>query len=361
MFLVAEIKPMLTRIPPFDAQRGTSIYFTYFGSKQAIENNLSIREKDTNLAVYDFNYTGFEKVHHLPPSVVVNGKKYVAKLRVKYIDGHYSEYSNDVEFITVKTPVLDIENIDGQGYVYNSDVTFIARYSQENGEMVRTYRFNLYDEKDDLIKRFPLRTPEGAGLVLMETATMLEKGRGYFIECVIETENGFNWSHKEKFIPLYIVPSINGVIQTRNDQKEGFVRVTANLKQLLGTQVRVTDPDDTYISDNYEYEGNEWVIVPQENPIIFKGLGMNRASDFVMKVWCKDIPINSLFLELGTKDGDGIPIKFYRHADRVVAVKEFAGISSRYVSNIVDIPKSGQFMIYARVIEHRIELSLKVI
>lgn len=129
----------------------------------------------------------------------------------------------------------------------------------------------------------------------------LEKSKGYFIECWIETKSGFIWSQREKFIPLYLVPSINGVIQTRNDKEEGFVRITTNLKQLIGTQVRVTDPNDTYISDNYQYEDNEWIIVPPDNPLIFKGLGMNRASDFVMKVWCKDVPVNSMFMELSPK------------------------------------------------------------
>ncbi|MEX3625177.1 hypothetical protein [Viridibacillus arvi] len=359
---MAEIQPMLTRIAPFDALKGTSIYFTYFGSKQAIENNLRIKDKSTGLVVYDFNYTGFEKVHHLPPNVIGNGKVYIAKIRVKYLDGTYSPYSNEVEFTTVKTPVLDIENIDGQGYVYNSDITFIARYSQSDGEMVRTYRFHLYDEKEDLIQSFPLRSPtDGAGIVLTETVTKLEKGKGYFIECVVETVNGFTWSQKEKFIPLYIVPSINGVIQTRNDSDEGFVRITANLKQLLGTQVRATDPNDTYISDNYEYENEEWVIVPSDNPIVFKGMGMNRASDFVMKVWCKNVPIGSQFLELSPQQGQGIPIKFWRYADRVLAVKEYSGIMSRHTSNVVNIPKSGEFMLYARVIEHRIELTLTVL
>lgn len=359
---MAEIQPMLTRIPPFDSTKGTSIYFIYTGSQQLVASNLVIREKLTGLVVYSFDFVGYEKVHHLPPSVIQNGKRFVAKVRVKFADNTYSTYSNEVEFDAVKTPVLDIENIDGQGYVYNSDVTFITRYSQDDSEKVKTYRYHLYDESEDLLQSFPIRIPlDVAGIVLTETVPKLEKGKGYFIECTIETEKGFIWSQREKFIPLYMVPSLNGVIQTRSDEEEGFVRITANIKQLLGTQVRATDESDTYISDNYQYENEEWVIVPSDNPIVFKGMSMNRASDFVMKVWCKDVPIGTKFLEISPKTGEGIPIEFWRHANRIVAKKGLAGLTSSYVSNIINVPLNSSFMLYARVIEHRIELELKIL
>ncbi len=358
---MAEIIPMLLQIDPFDALKGASIYYTYTGSAQSKANNLRITDKTTGLAVYDFDYDGVEKVHHLPPAVITNGKRYTAKLRVKFIDGTYSPYSNEVEFIALSTPVLDIENIDGHGYVYNSDVTFIARYSQPDGEVVKNYRFKLYDEHEELMTSFPLRYPEDAGIVLTETIKSLEKGKGYFIECWIETQNGFIWSQREKFIPLYLVPAINGVIQTRNDEDEGFVRVTTNLKQLIGTQVRATDPNDTYISDNYQYENDDWIIVPSDNPLIFKGLGMNRASDFVMKLWCKDIGEKSMFLELSPKDENGIIIQFWKYADRIVAVKEYAGVTSRYTSNPITLADEDQFMLYVKAIEHRIDLKIELL
>lgn len=358
---MAEVQPMLLRIAPFDATKGSSLYYTYSGSSQTLENNLRITDVGTGMIVYDFNHSSFEKVHHIPPDAIQNGKTYKAKLRVKFLDGTYSPYSNEVEFKAIATPVLDIENIDGQGYVYNSDITFIARYSQPNGERVKTYRYHLYDENEDLIKSFPLRVPsDGAGIILTETASKLEKGKGYFIEISIETVNGFVWSQRERFIPLYIVPSINGLVQTRNDSKEGFVRITANLKQLLGTQVK-PDPDDPYISDNYEYEDDDWIVVPPDQPLIYKGLGMNRASDFIMKLWCRNVPDNSKFLELTPKDKKGIGIQFWKYKDRIVAEKRYNNVVSRHVSNVVTVPNNVDYMLYVKVIEHRIELYITIL
>lgn len=358
---MAEVKPMLLAIDPFDADVGTSIYYTFTGSKATTENNLRITDKSTGLAVYDFSYQGAEKVHHIPPAELENGKTYVAKLRVKYLDETYSPYSNEVEFLVLKRPVLDIENIDGSGYVYNSDITFIARYSQDNGEKVKTYRFHLYDEEEDLIQSYPLRYPTDAGIVLTETVNNLEKNKGYFIECVVVTENGFVWSQKEKFIPIYLVPSIHGVVQTANDEDNGFVRVTANLKQLLGSQVRATDTSDMYFSDNYEYENDDYIIVPSDNPVIYKNLGMNRASDFVVKVWCKNIPDASMFLQLSPKNEEGICIYFWKYEDRIMAVKHYQNLASRHRSNIVTIPDDAEFMLYVRAIEHRIDLEVKIL
>jgi hypothetical protein len=363
VFLVIEVQPTLLAIQPWDATKGTSVYYTYTGSQQALENHLVITDLSTGAIVYSHEYSSFEKVHHIPPNLLTNGKAYKAKIRVKHVDGTYSPYSNEVNFKVFATPVLDIESIDGQGYVYNSDVMFVATYSQSDGELVKTYRFSLYDENEDLIMNFPIRVPSSPNN-LTETVKGLEKGKGYFIECAIETVNGLVYSHRERFIPMYIVPSINGIISTVSDSEEGFIRITANLKQILGTQVKgspKTVEVTEQLVDNYEYIDDDWIVVPQDNPVIFKGLGMNRASDFVLKVWCKDIPNNTKFLELSPAENNGIAIQFWKYQDRIVAVKELNGVRSIYCSNIVIIPTGAEFMLYVKAIEHRIDLSLHIL
>ncbi|MED1125507.1 hypothetical protein [Bacillus atrophaeus] len=365
---MVDIKPTLYPIDPWDALKGTSVYYTYTGSKQSLENELVITDMSLNEIVYKYEFSSFEKVHHIPPSLLVNGKEYKAKIRAKMIDGTYSPYSNEVSFKTFVTPVLDIDNIDGQGYVYNSDVTFIALYSQDDGEQVKNYRFSLYDENEDLIKSFPIRTPSSPE-ALTEVVENLEKGKGYFIECSIETVNGVTYAHRERFIPLYIVPSINGVISTRSDSDEGFIRITANLKQITGTQVRSSPKSSIdsstssieQLKDNYKYIDNEWVVVPPDDPVVFRGLGMNRASDFIMKVWCRNLTDNKEFLEIRPVEGEGIPIKFYKYRNKIIAEKKIGDTTSRYISNLVSIPNDVDFMLYVKVIEHRIYLEIKIL
>jgi hypothetical protein len=358
-----EIFPSLLSIQPFDALKGTSIYFTYTGSRQALDNNLVITNVETGEIVYNFEYSSFEKTHPIPPNTLNNGSVYKAKIRVKFNDGTYSPYSNEVQFRTFQTPVLDIDNIDGLGHVYNQDVTFIATYSQADGENVKTYRFSLYDENEDLIQHYPVRAPQQLNEIV-ELIEGLEKGKAYFVECLIETTNGVVWTHRERFIPMYIVPSVNGLISTESDKDEGFVRINANLKQVLGTQVKGTAQNiglEDYDSDNYEYIDDEWVVIPKNRPLIFKGLGMNRASDFVMKLWCKNVPSGTMFAELSPVDDTGIPIKLYKYDNRIVAVKEYNGVTARYTSNVVLIPQDAEFMVYVKAIEHRLDISLKIL
>lgn len=369
---MVEIQPMLLTVQPWDAIRGTSLYFTYTGARQALVNHLVVTDATTSEIVYSYEYSSFEKTHPLPPNHFANGKVYKAKLRVKFDDGSYSPFSAELTFKTFATPVLDITSIDGLGHVYNRDVTFIAQYSQADNEKVSTYRFNLYDENEDLIKSFPIRYPMNEG-ELTEVVDGLEKGKGYFIECVISTINGVIYTHRERFIPMYIVPSVNGVISTRNDKEEGFIRITANLKQVLGTQVRasakklvdyvsgIDNDDDDYDSDNYDYLDDDWVIVPADKPIMFKGLGMNRASDFVFKLWCKDIPVGTKFAEVSPAENNGIGIQFWKQENRVIAVKEYNGVISRYVSNSLLIPDGTEYMLYVKVIEHRLDLEIKIL
>ena len=361
------VKPTLYRIPVFDALTGASVYYNYTGYEQSMVNNLVITEVDSGEIVYSFEYSSFEKVHHIPPSVLTNGLKYKAKIRVKLVSGTYTDFSDEVPFRVFETPVLDIDSIDGEGYVYNQDITFLATYEQSDGEPVKTYRFKLYDQSNELLKAFQLRRAEPSQSILSETVEGLEKNKGYYIECEIETLNGMLYSHKERFVPLYIVPSANGVIHTMTDSENGFVKVSSSIKQLIGTKVKGDATNNMATEgnrkDDYIYIDGDWVVIPEGNPVSFKGMDMNRASDFVMKVWCRNIPNDKEFMTMLPSDEDDqhIDMRFIKKSDRVIVEKSYRGVTSRHTSNKINIPSNTDFMVYFKVIEHRIDVVVKMI
>lgn len=345
------MKPVLLTIQSFDANRGASVYYTYTGSKQITYNELVITNVATGLVVYKFENQSYEKVHHIPPAILQNGKTYKAEIRVMHSDNSFSDYSNAVQFYTVTTPVLDIVSIDGQGYIYNTDVTFVANYEQEESDIIRRYRFSLYDENDFLLKNYPMRYNDKREVIetVSETINDLKKGQGYYIEVSIETEKGMFHSQKERFIPMYVTPAVKGIIEAENDGDNGFVRVNARLKQLLGTSITANE----YY--NYDYIDKDWIDIPNQAPVLFRGLGMNRASDFIMKVWFKSVPIGEMFLSLTQEDGL-ISIDFYREKDRVIAKKYINDIGAVYTSNILETELNDEVYMFVKVIEHRIEI-----
>lgn len=350
------IIPRIQNINPIDAKTGATIYFEYTGSKQVVGNELVIKDVSTSLTVYTFTNSTYEKKHDLPPNILTNGKIYTAEIRVQYGDNTYSGYSVGVKFHALSRPVLDIISIDGQGYVYNKDVTFQAQYSQLEGDIIKRYRFSLYDENNFLMKNYPMRYNTGNMNMTMleELVRDLEKSKGYYIEITVETHRGMTYSHKEKFIALFIVPSMDGSLKVRTSNDTGFVNVEAFLKQITGTNV-VADGEE----NDYEYLDNEWIIIPSDNPLIFTNLEMNKASDFISKVWFKDIPFNSdkPFMSIVENDKEK-SIDFYRKSDRVIAVKTFGGVEARYTSNkLMTLPSDAIYM-YTRVIEHRIEIKI---
>lgn len=344
------MKPILLAINAFDTRTGTSVYYTFTGSSQVVSNELTITNIATGLVEYSYEFVSYERVHHIPPNILRNGKTYSAELRVKYSDGTHSDFSNAVNFYVVSTPVLDIISVDGQGYIYNKDVTFVANYSQLEREIIKRYRFSLYNENDFLIKNYPMRyNHDGVYLEsIQETITGLEKGKGYYIEVMVETEKGMYHSQKERFIPMYVTPAINGVIEAFND-KNGFVKVESRLKQLLGTSINANQ----YY--NYKYIDGEWIVIPNEAPVLFKGLGMNRASDFVMKAWFKSVPVGEMFISL-TQEDALTSIDFYRYKDRVIAKKSIDGVESVYTSNTLEAGMDDEIFMFVRVIEHRLDI-----
>jgi len=348
------MKPTLHSIQTFDAKRGASVYFTYTGSKQIASNELTITNIATGLVVYKFKNQNYEKVHHIPPTVLENGKTYKAEVKVTHSDGTSSDFSNAVTFYTVTTPILDIISIDGQGYVYNTDVTFVANYKQVEDDLITRYRFSLYDENNYLLKNYPMRYNDSKAILtsISETIHDLRKGKGYYIEVSVETEKGMFHSHKERFIPMYVTPAVRGVIEAENDEEFGFVKVNSRLKQLLGTAITATEYHD------YQYIDKDWIVIPNEAPVLFKGLGMNRASDFIMKVWFYDVPIGDMFLSLTQEDGL-ISIDFYRLKDRVIAKKYINGVGSVYTSNVLNVGQDEKIFMFVKVVEHRIDIVIE--
>ncbi len=361
--MVVTMQPYINILETFDATKEYTIEYTYLGSERVLTNQLSIREDKLNSsAVYSKESTKFDKNHVIPKGSLINGKNYLAKIRVKVSDTEWSDWSPEVEFICLTTPTLTFSTLDNKNYIYNDDVMMNIIFRQEQGEKVETYQISLLDQNKTPITVYPVRlTSESAPNTLSERVSGLVKGRLYYIGCRVITKNGINYFETHEFIPHFIAPSLSGIVQVTNQSDGGQILVQSFLKQLLGTQTKPYIPDsNNSLPTNYVYLNNEWVVIPQDKPLMFKDLGMAKASDWVAKIWCKNV-VNGLFLDFQRENNDPIGIQFYKYDNYIICEKEFLGIKSRTKSNTIAGLKLKEFYLYIKVVEYRVQISIKAI
>lgn len=360
------MQPLINYINNFDADKEYTFGFTYLGSDRIITNELQIRENRNGAPwFYTRQSTKFDKNHILPAGMLNNGGSYIARLRVKLdTTDSWSPWSPEIDFITLKTPRLTFSNLQDDKYVFNNDVLMQVIFQQEQGDRVESYRFILMDQNKTPIQKFPPRIPQlGNPNLLQERISGLTKGKLYYIGCQVRTVNGVDFLDTHEFIAHFVAPSMGGEIQVYNDEDKGQVLVQAFLRQHLGIQTQpFVEGANNDLPINYVFLDNEWVVIPPDKPLGYKRLGMAKSSNWVMKIWCKNV-LNGPMLQFQTEHKSGIGVRFIKHDNYVVAEKEYLnedgkGIKSRHRSNIVEGLKLKEFYMYIKVIEYRIDIEI---
>ena len=351
-------EPVINLVSNFDAKLGTEVSFVYLGSKKITKNKISIRENySLSPVVFENEVTKFDKTNKIPPNVLTNGKSYKMKVCTYTEDDGWGEWSAETSFLCLSTPNITFDNIDNKNFIYNDDVMMSAIYRQEQGERVLSYQFALLDQNKVTITNYPTRIPNPATpTIFTERISGLVKGKLYYITCSVITKNGLSYTEIKEFIPQFIAPSVNSILEVNNSDESGQVLVQAYLKQMLGTQVKPYvpyAPNDN--PENFVFIGNEWIVIPPEMPLYFTDLGMAKSSDWMAKVWCKNV-LNGVMLEFSRIYGQETKMKFIKYDDYIVCEKEMNGIKSRTRSNIVNGLGLKEFYLYIKVIEFRVEM-----
>ncbi|MFT8556547.1 hypothetical protein [Liquorilactobacillus hordei] len=352
-------QPVLNYIGNFDANDSVVFTYVYLGSERSSANMLSIRENVGDSApVYEQQQVIADKEHELPAGSLQNGKAYLAKIKVKTGD-NWSDWSGEIEFMCLDKPNIIFDTIDSSSFVYNDDVLMSALYTQAQGDTITNYQFKLYDQNHITISTYPVRVPATTATTrLSERVSNLIKGKLYYISLTVNTSHDINYTAEKQFTPQYIVPTISGVLQPLVVEDQGQVMMEMFLKQILGTPVKPFIPNRPTDSETYyTYYNNDYVVIPQDNPLMFTKLGMAKASDFIAKVWCMNI-LNGTFLDFAPELGNGIHIKFLKYDDYIVCEKSFGSLVSRTKSNIVEGLGLKEFYLYIKVKEFRVEMEI---
>lgn len=358
------LQPIINDIANFDAKKEYVVEFSYYGSDRVLTSEVSVREnaKDS-LPVFTQTVSKFSKSLIIPAGALQNGKNYLIKIRVQENDKDWTEWSAEAKFMCLADPVFTFTSLRDGKYVYNNEVMMTVLYRQEQGEKVLNYQFVLMDQNKVPITKYPVRYPDStAPNILQEKMDGFVKGRLYYVGCRVNTKNGISFFDKHEFVPHFVAPALAGIVNVQNQEEQGQVLLQAFLKQVLGTQVQasVVGQDDNTPA-NYIYLDNEWVVIPKDKPLMYKKLGMAKASDWIGKIWCKNVA-NGDFLTITKEGGDFFGgMKFVKHDDYITCEKDYLGMKYRTKSNEVKGLKKQAFYLYIKVIEFRVELHIEKI
>lgn len=352
---------LVSPIKPFSSSQSYDFPFIYTSGDQAVKNNLVIQRLSDNVEVYNQTIDSFQLKHPLPPNTLQSGQVYKACIRIANINNQFSEFSDWIIFWVLDNPTITIDNIDYANHnrVYGQTITFSATYTHPNGELLQSYRYLLYDSNQVLIQSFPEVFADGSQPLTQEIAG-LQNGEEYYVEVKTLSVNGQEASSGLiLFRPFYISPKLLSVLTVENLSDQGAVKVSANIIQIIG---KLYDANGNEIdSRTIEYVNGEEIDLTRsdyEKLVFQEGFKIDK-SDFVLKLWCKNIPDDKVFLTLRSENGK---IELMKYNNKIHTFKYINGFSypAHFASNELVVNADEQFMVYMKSEGHLIDLSMQL-
>lgn len=352
--------PILNDIKTFDATESYIFTFNVVGGNQVVGNNLVIERISDNTVVYNQTQESFNFKHVLPAHTLVNGVNYRAKIRTKDMNNNWSNYSATLLFWCYSKPKLYISTIDydNQNRVYNQTVVFETIYSQAEGEILQSYRYILYNENKDLLKSFPEQYADGSQPLTQEIAGLENNSLKYLEVKTLSPNGNMGTTGLTPFKPFYIAPKFTVTLTPENLPEKGAIKVSANIIQII---LKLYDNYGRQISPmDIEYIDGEWIDmnrVDYSRLIADEGFDIFQ-SNFLLQLWCKDLPEDEVFLTLYAPQGRiemfklNNKIRVYKYIDNL----DFQGY---FVSNEFTLTDGQEMMIYMKQDDHLIDLQVE--
>ena len=303
---MALIKPILNNIVAFDATIQNIISFTVpVGGDQVTANRLTIINQTTGLQVYQATQTTFALQHTLPADTLVNGQYYSAFVNTFNAIGTMSANSNTIQFYCFTTPSFTFTNLPVGNIIANNAFNFEITYNQTEGELLNSYRFDLYDAQQTLVSTSGVRF---VGSVASPPTVLTYEFGGfadntvYYVKGFGSTLNGTSIETPLTLVTVkYTQPNIFAIVELSQNCTGGYVTVKSNMANIEGTS-NPTPP--IYIDDeavDLTQEGS-WVNWNQ-NQFDFSG-------DWTLGIWGRDFTPHTNTIKLQNAQGDSITISY---------------------------------------------------
>lgn len=342
-------KPVIKNIIQFSAIQNYTLEFSVISGDQIVQNEIEIYNNSTNALVYTNKIDSFEFYQTIPANTLTNNVEYKIRIRTYNISSEYSDWSSYDVFWCLLPAVVSITNITN-GKINNETYTFTGSYTNSNSnDGLQSYKFYLYDVENNMIG---FSSEKFDGLLSYEFSS-LRNGEIYKIEIKTISVLGMeNTSGLIQFIPDYIAPKLNSILTVENIYDEGNIKLTANIISVLGVKV----------SGTVTYENNDWVNLL--SGVIKFEEGFKFNSDFTLKIWCKNLVDNQIFLELFSPIGK---IEIKRVGDRIEGFKyvtdslgiKLGTIFSKFVSNELSFLSTDILFIWVQHIDNLLDIKIE--
>ncbi len=271
-------QPIVNPISAFDATRAHNITFTVIGGAQVVANRLVISNNETGAIVYNKTAITMKLEHTIPANTLTNGGYYNAVVYTIDNANNESVASTAVPFYCYSQPVLTIDNIPATETIENGTYTFTGTYIQQEGEILNSYQYTLYDSNKNVLSKTPLIYYE-TDSSLSYTFVGMSNDTSYYIELSGETVNGTHiTSGVIYFTVRYIQPASFAICDLVNNCDDGYIQVSSNIVAIDGK----SNPDPPIYIDDKEVDlrdPDSWVEWDS---------GFRIQDDFTLRAWGRD-------------------------------------------------------------------------
>lgn len=334
--------PQVFSFKPFPSTEEYIFYFHVVSGNQVVKNQLQIQKTLDNTTVYNNTQETFQFSQTVAGSTLTNNTEYRYRFRTYDISNNVSQWSAWTVFLCLAKPIVTIDNII-DGKVNNQTFIFRGSYYQENGELLQSYRYYLYNEDGTPIAY----SPEMFDGLLEYEFGGLQNNKIYNVELKVITVNQIEESSGlTQFTAEYIQPRLSTVVGLENLEDNAGISVNANIIQIIGK------------GENYSFIDNEKADVTNGRVWFDEGFSIER--NFTLKIWLENIIKNKPFLKLYSNHGY-IELSYY--GERIHAFKYMydGGLVSHFASNNeIGMVSSDKVYIFMQQINDLIELQFEV-
>lgn len=305
--------PILFSRVAFDATISQVFSFNVIGGDQVAQNRLVITNQSTNTVVYNQVQQTYSFQHNLPADVLTNGVYYSAYIITYNSNGDASPQSNSIQFYCYSTPRFEFTNLPVGNIIPNSSFNFEVTYNQNEGELLDTYSFTLYDARQIQIATSGVKYV-GSSIAPPTIINYTFNGFGdktnYYIKANGQTVQGTIIETPLISIDVvYTKPNIFSIIELNNNCNGGYISVKSNLIDIRSS----SNPSPPVYVDN-----NTAVDARSQGRYVEWSSGFSLDDDFTVSLWGKNFNENSDIIKMAADNGNSVVVRYRTNEDGTV-------------------------------------------